>query len=72
VSAERLSGEVVSYSDDRGFGFIRGADGTDYFVRFSMIDSDGYRTLSAGQAVSFLPTADPASGDPQAHEVRLT
>lgn len=53
MSADRLKGEVVSYGDDRGFGFIRGDDDAEYFVRFNEIQMDGYRTLEPGQRVSF-------------------
>lgn len=61
-----LEGEVVSYGDDRGFGFIRTADGTEYFVRFSEIVGDGYRSLRAGQRVSFVPHREAPSAELQA------
>lgn len=33
-----LSGELVQWNDERGFGFIAGGDGKRYFVHISSID----------------------------------
>ncbi|WP_048952421.1 cold-shock protein, partial [Enterococcus faecalis] len=38
---------------DKGFGFITGEDGNDVFAHFSAIQSDGFKTLDEGQAVTF-------------------
>ena len=67
----RLEGEVVSYGDDRGFGFIRDVSGAEYFVRFNEIEMEGYRTLVAGQRVSFVPHHDLPGGDLRALSVRV-
>lgn len=37
----------------KSFGFITGVDGNDYFVHYSDIQTDGYKTLNAGQEVEF-------------------
>lgn len=49
-----LTGEVKWFSNERGYGFIT-EDGsvTEYFVHYSSIEMDGYKTLKAGQKVSF-------------------
>ena len=49
-----LTGEVKWFSNERGYGFITEDGGeTEYFVHFSSIDMEGYKTLKAGQKVSF-------------------
>ncbi|MGA2390868.1 MAG: cold shock domain-containing protein [Candidatus Sulfotelmatobacter sp.] len=35
------------------YGFIRREDGTDVFVHYSAINSDGYRTLQEHDTVEF-------------------
>jgi CspA family cold shock protein len=56
-----MRGKVQWFDDQKGFGFIKPADGQpDVFCHFSDIDPDetGYRTLADGQAVEFeiVPT----------------
>ena len=62
------TGTVKWFSAEKGFGFITGEDGTDVFVHFSSIQSDGFKTLDEGQKVEFEVT----QGDkgPQASNVR--
>ncbi|HCX62848.1 MAG TPA: cold-shock protein, partial [Clostridiales bacterium] len=38
---------------EKGFGFITADNGKDVFVHFSAIQSDGFKSLEEGQAVSF-------------------
>ena len=47
------TGKVKWFNADKGYGFITAEDGTDVFVHFSAIQSDGFKTLDEGQAVSF-------------------
>jgi CspA family cold shock protein len=49
----REQGVVKWFNATKGYGFIRRETGEDVFVHFSAIQSDGYRTLSEGQAVEF-------------------
>ncbi len=63
----KLTGTVKWFNDDKGFGFISGADGKDVFVHFSAIQAQGRRTLREGQSVEFIVT-DGQKG-PQASEV---
>ena len=48
------TGTVKWFNNAKGFGFILPDDGSeDIFVHFSSIDSNGYRSLEEGQAVTF-------------------
>ena len=47
------NGTVKCFNADKGFGFITGEDGNDVFAHFSAIQSDGFKTLDEGQAVTF-------------------
>ena len=44
--SETLQGTVKWFSAQKGYGFIIGEDGIDYFAHFSEIQMDGYRKLS--------------------------
>ena len=62
------NGTVKWFNADKGFGFITGEDGTDVFVHFSAIQTDGFKTLDEGQKVTY----DEEQGDrgPQATNVK--
>jgi len=46
------SGKVKWFNDQKGFGFIQLEEtGEDIFVHHSVVQMDGYRTLSEGQTV---------------------
>jgi len=48
-----MKGTVKWFNSDKGYGFITGEDGKDYFAHYSQIQSEGYKTLDQGQAVTF-------------------
>ena len=48
-----MKGTVKWFNPEKGFGFITGEDGEDAFVHFSAIQSEGYKTLSDGQEVTY-------------------
>jgi len=62
-----MQGKVKWFNAEKGYGFITSDDGTDVFVHFSAIQSDGYKSLEEGQDVEF----DVQDGDrgPQAANV---
>ena len=47
------NGKVKWFNAEKDFGFIEREDGDDVFVHFSAIQSDGFKSLDEGQAVSF-------------------
>ena len=48
-----LKGTVKWFNKEKGFGFLTSADGADYFVHFTGIVGEGFRTLEEGQEVTF-------------------
>ncbi len=51
-----LKGTVKWFNKEKGFGFVTSEEGTDYFVHFTGIVGEGFRTLEEGQAVTFEVT----------------
>jgi CspA family cold shock protein len=65
------SGTVKWFSDEKGFGFITPDDGSkDIFVHQSVIEAEGFRSLSEGAKVEYESEAD-AKG-PRATSVKST
>ena len=48
-----MKGTVKWFNNQKGYGFISTADGTDVFVHYSGVNMDGFRSLSDGQEVEF-------------------
>jgi CspA family cold shock protein len=46
-------GTVKWFNDAKGFGFLSRPNGEDVFVHFSAIQTNGFRSLQEGQAVTF-------------------
>ena len=64
------TGVVKWFNNAKGYGFILSDDGhVDIFAHYSAIEMEGYRTLKAGQCVSF-ETVDGTKG-PHASNIRL-
>ena len=47
------TGKVKWFNNAKGYGFISHENGDDVFVHYSVIDSDGFRTLNQGDSVEF-------------------
>ncbi|HEY9162252.1 MAG TPA: cold-shock protein [Desulfomonilia bacterium] len=60
-------GTVKWFNEKKGFGFITEESGTDVFVHFSAIKSDGFKTLEEGERVTFDVSNGPKG--PQASNV---
>ncbi len=62
------NGTVKWFNNAKGYGFIRPeAGGEDIFAHYSTITMDGYRSLKAGQEVTFEIT----EGDKGLHATRI-
>ncbi|MDP2654788.1 MAG: cold-shock protein [Candidatus Omnitrophota bacterium] len=48
-----VRGKVKWFNNQKGYGFIVPEGGKDIFVHYSMVQGDGYKTLTAGQEVEF-------------------
>lgn len=48
-----MKGNVKWFSRRKGYGFIVGENGQDYFVHHSGINGDGYKSLTPEAPVSF-------------------
>jgi CspA family cold shock protein len=69
MSAERITGTVKWFSDQKGFGFLAVEGGKDVFVHHSAIDAAGFRSLVEGQRVEFSVEQGPKG--PSAVNVRV-
>jgi CspA family cold shock protein len=68
---KRYEGKVKWFNNERGYGFVQiddDAEAKDYFVHFSHIVMDGFKTLIEGQKVTF--TLAQTDRGVQAHEVQ--
>ncbi len=63
-------GTVKWFNETKGFGFITREDGQDVFVHYSEIQSNGFKTLAEGQAVTF-EVADGPKGPKAVNVVRI-
>lgn len=57
--SDRVVGTVKWFSSSKGYGFISQEGGSDVFVHFSAIQTEGYRTLDEGQKVEFSTEKGP-------------
>jgi len=48
-----MKGVVKWFNDTKGYGFITLEDGSEVFVHYSSIITDGYKTLNEGEEVEF-------------------
>lgn len=69
MTAERVSGTVKWFNDDKGFGFIEREGQPDVFVHHSAIQMEGFKSLKEGQKVTMEVTQ--GQKGPQAENVIL-
>jgi cold shock protein len=52
-----MTGEVKRFDAAKGWGFVVGEDGKDYFCHFTdiLMRGSGFRTLTQGQKIDFEP-----------------
>ena len=53
IVADRETGTVKWFNNQKGYGFITRENGEDVFVHYSSIRGDGYRSLEEGMKVEF-------------------
>lgn len=62
------TGTVKWFNNAKGYGFILGDEGgEDLFAHYSAISMEGYKTLKAGQPVTF----DTTQGDKGLHAINI-
>ena len=64
----RITGKVKWFNNAKGYGFIERDGGSDVFVHYSAITSEGYRSLDENQRVEFEIVQ--GQKGPQAENVR--
>lgn len=62
-------GTVTWYEVAKGYGFVTSDDGSDVYVHYSQIVTDGQRALEAGQRVEF--EVSQGERGPQADNLRV-
>jgi CspA family cold shock protein len=63
-----ISGTVKRLVVDKGFGFVQGPDGNEYFFHQSACVGDSFQSLREGQSVTFDKGQGPKG--PRAENVR--
>ena len=66
--SNKIRGIVKWFNEVKGFGFLE-SSGKDYFVHFSAIQSNGFKSLTEGTNVLFKPSQ--GKKGLQAEEVEL-
>lgn len=66
--SDKIRGTVKWFNESKGFGFLE-SGGKDYFVHFSAIQANGFKTLAEGAAVMFK--ASNGQKGPQAEDVEV-
>lgn len=66
--SDKVRGTVKWFNEGKGFGFIE-SEGKDYFVHFSAIQSEGFKSLNEGDTVLFKASQGPKGPQAEAVEV---
>ena len=48
-----MKGTVKWFNNDKGYGFITGENGEDYFAHYTKIIGEGFKTIKEVQTVTF-------------------
>ncbi len=48
-----MKGTVKKFDKEKGYGFITGEDGKDYFFHYSQLMMEGFKTAEVGQKVDY-------------------
>lgn len=48
-----MKGQVKNFNKEKGYGFITGEDGQDYFFHYSSLNMEGFKTVEIKQKVEF-------------------
>lgn len=56
---EKMDGKVKWFAEKKGYGFVKGSDGKDYFIHYSNMKGDGFKNLQEAQDVKFIPSTSP-------------
>jgi len=67
----RVAGVIASYLETRGFGFIAHGDKESIFFHVSQVEDAEPAQVRPGTRVTFVLSANPRNGKPQAESVRL-
>ncbi|MFA6384896.1 MAG: cold shock domain-containing protein [Candidatus Omnitrophota bacterium] len=65
-----VKGKVKWFSNEKGYGFITPESGNDVFVHHSVIQGEGYKSLTEGQEVELEITQGP-KGEQASKVVKL-
>jgi CspA family cold shock protein len=66
-SSPLIRGVVKWFNDAKGFGFIEHETGKDVFVHYSVIETEGFKTLKDGEEVNY----ELKEGDKGLHAARV-
>ena len=66
--SERIEGRIKKWFDEKGFWFLRGDDGNDYFAHISQF---GFLRPTEGARVAFDIGVNPRTGKPERQKVSI-
>lgn len=67
--ATRMHGKVLRWTPDKGFGFIKGTDGVQYFFHRSTVEGTDPDAIQIDDPVTFEPSSSPKG--PRAEHVEF-
>jgi CspA family cold shock protein len=64
-----MKGTIVRLMSDKGYGFIKGEDGAEYFFHMSALITYDFKDLLLNNEVEFRPANSPKG--PRAEEIEI-